>query len=131
MARELSTKPRKALEVLKQNMAKHILPGVEWSVTPSQGQAYPYRLPQDHPVLAKASQVMEESFGRPPVYVRSGGSVPITAAFKKSLNAWSVSFAFSQPGNNSHAPNEWFRVEDLARGRRGNYRLIELLAEAE
>jgi acetylornithine deacetylase/succinyl-diaminopimelate desuccinylase-like protein len=121
--------PLEIVELIRAHVAKHILPGVEWEVNPLQGLAYPYRLPQDHPVLAKAAKVMEEVFGRPPVYTRSGGSVPITHSFRQSLGAWSIGFAFSQAGSNAHAPNEWFRIEDLARGRIGNYRLIELLGE--
>ena len=122
--------PLEIVELIRAHVAKHILPGVEWEVNRLPGLAYPYRLPQDHPVLAKAAVVMEEMYGRPPVFTRSGGSVPITSAFLKSLGAYSVSFAFAQGGSNAHAPNEWFRVEDLARGRKGNYRLIELLGEA-
>ena len=73
------------------------------------------------------SQGSGRLYGREPIYVRSGGSVPITAVFQQILGADTVSFAFSEHGSNAHAPNEWFRVANLAIGRRGNYLLLEAL----
>ena len=72
---------------------------------------------------------MREVYGREPIYVRSGGSVPITAVFQRVLGPDTVSFAFAQSGSNAHAPNEWFRVDDLALGRRGNCLYFEALGE--
>ena len=68
-------------------------------------------------------------YGREPIYTRSGGSVPLTAVFQRVLGADTVSYAFALAGSGAHAPNEWFRVEDLAKGRIGNCRLFELLGE--
>jgi acetylornithine deacetylase/succinyl-diaminopimelate desuccinylase-like protein len=79
--------------------------------------------------LAKAAQALTEIFGREPIYTRSGGSVPLTAVFQQVLGVDTVSYAFAMAGSGAHAPNEWFRVEDLARGRYGNARLFELLGE--
>jgi acetylornithine deacetylase/succinyl-diaminopimelate desuccinylase-like protein len=120
--------PLEVVDLIRAHVAKHILPGVKFEVNRLQGLAYPFVLSRDLPALQKASAVMNELYGRDPIYTRAGGSVPITAVFQKVLNADTVSFAFSQPGSNAHAPNEWFRVDDLALGRRGNYLLIEAFA---
>ena len=55
--------------------------------------------------------------------------MPLTAVFQRVLGADTVSYAFALAGSGAHAPNEWFRVEDLAKGRIGNCRLFELLGE--
>lgn len=121
--------PLEIPDLIRAHVAKHIYPGVKWEVRRLPGLAYPFRIERDHPALKKAAQVMTELYGREPIYTRSGGSVPLTAVFQRVLGADTVSFAFAQAGSNAHAPNEWFRIEDLALGRKGNYRLFELLGE--
>ncbi|MCC6703607.1 MAG: dipeptidase [Thermomicrobiales bacterium] len=121
--------PHEIVRLLEAHVAKHIYPGVKYEVRANPGIAYPFRVQQDHPALKKAAQALEEIFGREPIYTRSGGSVPLTAVFQRVLGADTVSYAFTLAGSGPHAPNEWFRVEDLARGRVGNCRLFELLGE--
>jgi acetylornithine deacetylase/succinyl-diaminopimelate desuccinylase-like protein len=45
------------------------------------------------------------------VFVREGGSIPVTAEFEHRLGLPVVLLGFAQPGENAHAPNEWM---DLA-----------------
>ena len=52
-----------------------------------------------------------------PVIVRSGGSVPITATFKRLLGLDTITIGFGLPGCHVHAPNEWFREIDFDRAR--------------
>jgi acetylornithine deacetylase/succinyl-diaminopimelate desuccinylase-like protein len=120
--------PIEIVDLIRAHVEKHILPGVKFEVNRLQGLAYPYALSRDLPALQKASAVMTELYGREPIYVRAGGSVPITSVFKNVLGAESVAFAFAQSGSNAHAPNEWFRVEDFALGHKGNYLFLEALA---
>jgi acetylornithine deacetylase/succinyl-diaminopimelate desuccinylase-like protein len=121
--------PLDIVKLIEAHVAKHAVPGVKYTVTPNKGLAYPFRVAQELPALQKAAQALEELYGREPIYVRSGGSVPLTAVFQQALGADTVSYAFSLAGSNLHAPNEWFRIEDLSRGRIGNGRLFELLGE--
>jgi acetylornithine deacetylase/succinyl-diaminopimelate desuccinylase-like protein len=69
------------------------------------------RTPIDHPVAQAAARALERTFGRAPVFVREGGSIPVTAEFEHRLGLPVVLLGFAQPGENAHAPNEWM---DLA-----------------
>ena len=121
--------PLEIVKLIEAHVAKHITPGTKFVVKPNEGLAYPFRVRQDLPALQKAAKALEEMYGREPIYTRSGGSVPLTAVFQRVLGADTVSYAFALAGSGAHAPNEWFRVEDLAKGRIGNCRLFELLGE--
>jgi acetylornithine deacetylase/succinyl-diaminopimelate desuccinylase-like protein len=76
-----------------------------------------YAVPRDTPLQATAERVLTEQYGEKPVIERSGGSVPITATFKAVLGLDTVTIGFGLPGSNVHAPNEWFRQDDLDRAR--------------
>ena len=49
---------------------------------------------------------MKQVFGKETVYIRSGGSIPIVAAFDEFLGIPSVMMGFGLPDDNLHAPNE-------------------------
>jgi len=70
----------------------------------------------DAPAARAAARALEETFGRPPVYVREGGSVPVVAAFVRALKVPAVLMGFGLPDDNLHAPNEKFALRNFARG---------------
>jgi acetylornithine deacetylase/succinyl-diaminopimelate desuccinylase-like protein len=67
-------------------------------------------------------------FGREPVYIREGGSIPVTSAFDRTLGLPVVLMGFVQPQSNAHSPNEWFDLDNFDRGTRAIIRLWEELA---
>ena len=69
-------------------------------------------------------------YGVDPVYIREGGSIPVTAAFEHDLGLPVVLLGFAQPACNAHAPNEWLLVENFERGTRVIVRLWDELAAA-
>ena len=53
--------------------------------------------PMSHRPFAEyqaVSKAMETTFGKRPIPVRSGGSIPIVALFERELNAKSILFGF-------------------------------------
>jgi acetylornithine deacetylase/succinyl-diaminopimelate desuccinylase-like protein len=54
-----------------------------------------------------AARALESTFGRPPLYIREGGSIPVAASFESILGLPVVLLGFTQPYENAHAPNEW------------------------
>ena len=70
----------------------------------------------EHPVFEAAAAALRASFGRDPVYVREGGSIPIIPLFERTFGAPVLLIGFGLPGSNLHAPNEWL---DLATYRLG------------
>jgi len=63
--------------------------------------------PIDHPVTQAAARALQAVFGRPPLYRREGGSIPVAATFESVLGLPVVLEGFSQPHERAHAPNEW------------------------
>lgn len=109
--------PKKIVQLLEKHVQKHAPAGVDVSVTPQETGARPYVIKRDNPALTVATQVLEDAYDRPLWFVRAGGSVPITEVFQRELGIDTVTIGFGLPGSRVHAPNEWFRVEDVDRAR--------------
>jgi acetylornithine deacetylase/succinyl-diaminopimelate desuccinylase-like protein len=88
----------------------------------------PSLTPTDHPATRAAARALEAVHGVPPVYIREGGSIPVTAAFDHSLGLPVVLLGFTQPACNAHAPNEYFLLENFEQGTRVIVRLWDELA---
>jgi acetylornithine deacetylase/succinyl-diaminopimelate desuccinylase-like protein len=90
--------------------------------------------PKDQsPVLAKAFRAADVAianvFGKPPLYLREGGSVPIIADIKRVLGLDSVLMGLFLPEDNLHAPNESFNLGVMERGMRASETILSALAE--
>jgi len=72
------------------------------------------------PVLARAFRSADAAvtsvWGRPPLYLREGGSVPIIADIKKATGLDSVMLGLFLPEDNLHAPNESFSLDVMRKG---------------
>ncbi len=68
------------------------------------------------PAVQAAARALEGAFGRPPVYTRSGGSIPIVAGFSSLLGVPTVLMGFGLPDDNLHAPNEKFSLGNFHGG---------------
>lgn len=90
--------------------------------------------PKDQsPVLARAfratHQAVSEVWGRPPLYLREGGSVPIIADIKRVTGLDSVMMGLFLPEDNLHAPNESFNLEVMKKGTETTRRMLAALAK--
>jgi acetylornithine deacetylase/succinyl-diaminopimelate desuccinylase-like protein len=85
------------------------------------------------PVLARAfraaDQAVTEVWGRAPLYLREGGSVPIIAQIKQVTGLDSVMFGLFLPEDNLHAPNESFNLDVMRKGIETSRRVLAALAE--
>jgi acetylornithine deacetylase/succinyl-diaminopimelate desuccinylase-like protein len=73
-------------------------------------------VPTDGPWLEAAAKAIKTGFGKKPVFMREGGSIPIVADFKAILGLDTLLVGFGQIDDNIHSPNERFRVVDFERG---------------
>jgi len=80
------------------------------------GAADAYMIPLDSPGIAAAARAVEKGFGKKPVFMREGGSLPILPMFKQVLGADSLLMGFCMPTCNAHGPNEFFHVHDFEAG---------------
>ena len=120
--------PAKIVDLIRAHVAAHTPAGAKVKVVQNESGARAYAVPRDNPFLVTAERVMAEVYGTPPLVVRSGGSVPITEVFRSTLGLDTVTIGFGLPGSKIHAPNEWFRMEDLAKARSTYARYLEAAA---
>lgn len=121
--------PPTILKLLKAHIEKHAPPGVTVKVEPKEGLSFPQLMSADHPGNKIAAEVLTELFNKAPYEVYLGGSIPIVALFKESLNADTINFGWSCADENLHAPNEFFRLDNFKRGMRGYCMILEALVE--
>ncbi|MBZ5606802.1 MAG: dipeptidase [Acidobacteriia bacterium] len=81
----------------------------------------------DNRYIQAAAEAMKQVFGKETVYIRSGGSIPIVAAFDEFLGIPSVMMGFGLPDDNLHAPNEKLHLPNFFRGIEAVARYLELL----
>ena len=70
------------------------------------GTARSLRTNVEHPVCKAAARALKATFGMDPVYIRSGGSIPVAPMFEELLGLPVVMLGFTNPDDNAHAPNE-------------------------
>ena len=75
-----------------------------------------YVTPSDFPGYLAASKAMEETFGKKPVPVRSGGSIPICASFENILGLKTVLMGFGLDSDAIHSPNEHYGLFNYYKG---------------
>ncbi len=73
-------------------------------------------VPQEGPWLDAAARAIKVGFGKAPVFMKEGGSIPIVGEFKATLGVDTLLIGFCQNTDNIHSPNERFRVQDFERG---------------
>lgn len=75
-----------------------------------------------------ADEGVREAFGRSPLYLREGGSIPIIADIKNVLGIDTVLLGLFLPEDNLHAPNESFNLDVMEKGIRVSKHILSRLA---
>jgi acetylornithine deacetylase/succinyl-diaminopimelate desuccinylase-like protein len=78
----------------------------------------PWRADLQGPLYDAARRALATAFGREPVIVGEGGSIPVVGDFERILGAPVLLVGFGLPGENAHAPNEWMSDENFVKGTR-------------
>ena len=79
--------------------------GGEAAVTPTDSIAY-----------KAASKAMEQTFGKTPIPLRTGGSIPIVTMFEKVLDTKTVLLGFGLDSDAIHSPNEKYGLFNYYKG---------------
>ncbi|QMU30795.1 dipeptidase [Adhaeribacter radiodurans] len=111
--------PNQTSEEITEKFHKHftsIAPkSVKVIVKPHHG-GEPVVTPTDSVAYQAASKAFEQTFGKKPVPVRSGGSIPIVAMFKSELGLDTVLMGFGLDSDAIHSPNEHYGVFNFLKG---------------
>lgn len=76
----------------------------------------PYMTPIDSHAYQAAAKAIKTTFGKDPVPVRGGGSIPICALFEQELGIKIVFLGFGLDSDNLHSPNEKFDIKNFYKG---------------
>lgn len=76
----------------------------------------PYRTPLDSKGYEAASKAIQTTFGKEPVAVRGGGSIPISTILEKELGIKIIFMGFGLDSDGLHSPNEKYGIENFNKG---------------
>ncbi|MBM3158194.1 MAG: dipeptidase [Bacteroidota bacterium] len=76
----------------------------------------PYMTPIDSKGYQAAAKAIETTFGKTPIPVRGGGSIPICSILEKELGVKIVFMGFGLDNDNLHSPNEKYNIENYFKG---------------
>jgi acetylornithine deacetylase/succinyl-diaminopimelate desuccinylase-like protein len=72
--------------------------------------------PIDSKWVKAAYEAMKLGFGKEPVFIREGGSIPIVVTFQELLNTPAVLLGFGSPDENAHSPDENMNLKNFHKG---------------
>jgi acetylornithine deacetylase/succinyl-diaminopimelate desuccinylase-like protein len=115
-------------EAVARAMRERVPEGFRLEIQPVEGGDASVVIPPDRPntpvdqseVVARAfraaDRAITDAFGRAPLYLREGGSVPIIGLLKKATGMDSLMIGLFTPEDNLHAPNESFHLGIMENG---------------
>ena len=107
--------PNKITAAAREFLLSKKPPGVEVELITSHG-ASGVVVPLDSPFVAAAQRAIERGFGKPPVFIREGGSIPIVTNFRQQLGINTLLLGWGLDDDNTHSPNEKFNLADFHKG---------------
>ncbi len=119
--------PKKISQGLESFLKQHLPPGIQMELVDMHG-APGIVMPLDSPYLKAAARAIEHGFGKKPVMMREGGSIPVVATFRKLLGVDTLLLGWGLDDDNTHSPNEKFCLADFQRGIRSSAQLWQELA---
>lgn len=90
-------------------------PGVKIEIEDHHG-AQPTLLETEGPAVDAAREALEQIWGKAPVMVREGGSIPIVSTFDDVLGVPVLMLGFGLPEDGLHSPNEKFKIDNFYGG---------------
>ncbi len=107
--------PQQISESLTEWLQERIPPGITMELIDRHG-AVGSMVPLDSPFMAAAGAAIQSGFGTAPVFIRSGGSIPVVNEFASRLGSDTLLLGWGQDDDNMHSPNEKFSLDDFQRG---------------
>lgn len=122
-------RPAEISRLVQRHLRRLAPPTVRVEVRAGHG-GEPYLLDPRGAFAQAGLRALATAFGREPVLLREGGSIPIVTEFKKVLGAETLLLGLALPDDNAHSPNEKFDLGNYAAGMRLGAALWPELAAA-
>jgi succinyl-diaminopimelate desuccinylase len=119
--------PDRIADAVRQYLFAHCPKGLELEMSVAHGSRGVV-VPLDSPFVAAAERAIERGFGKRPVFIREGGSIPIVTNFKEQLGVDTLLLGWGLDDDNTHSPNEKFCLADFHRGIKASAHLWNELA---
>jgi acetylornithine deacetylase/succinyl-diaminopimelate desuccinylase-like protein len=123
--------PIKIARLFVQHVKRLAPKTVRTTVTEVSGRGTPWLIPSDHPSLLALAQAIHKGFGKIPVYIRTGGTIPVVPTLANLLKLPCLLFGIGLPDENAHAPNEKLDLDNLHHGTLSAAYFLEELAAAK
>ena len=107
--------PLEVDQLFRGHIARITPPTVRSTVRTVSG-AKPALINPNHPAMRAAALAYRKGFGAVPVFLRSGGTIPVVSTFQKVLGVPTVLMGFALPDDHIHAPNEKFHLPNFYKG---------------
>lgn len=111
--------PAEVARALREHVGRVCPVGIAWELIEFHG-APGVVVPIDSPYMAAAVRAIETGFGRKPVLIREGGSIPVVSTFRERLGVDTLLLGWGLNDDNTHSPNEKFCLADFHRGIRAS-----------
>ncbi len=120
--------PHRVAAALEPMLQRLCPPGIKMELISYHG-APGVVVPLDSPYMAAASRAIEVGFGKAPVFIREGGSIPVVSTFHEKLGVDTLLLGWGQNDDNTHSPNEKFCLADFHRGIKASAQLWKEISE--
>jgi acetylornithine deacetylase/succinyl-diaminopimelate desuccinylase-like protein len=107
--------PERVVALVKDWVAKNTPRGIKTEVRLLSG-APASSVNPNHPAIAVAAKAFSDVLGKPTVFIRSGGSIPIVGEFAHHLGIPTILMGFGLPDDGLHSPNEKYKVANYYQG---------------
>jgi Acetylornithine deacetylase/Succinyl-diaminopimelate desuccinylase and related deacylases len=107
--------PQEIARLFRVQVARITPPSVRVAVRTTSA-ARPALVSRAHPAMQAAAAAYRQGFGRAPVFLRSGGTIPVVSMFQRMLGIPTVLMGFALPDDRIHAPNEKFHLPNFFKG---------------
>jgi acetylornithine deacetylase/succinyl-diaminopimelate desuccinylase-like protein len=107
--------PEEVRQQLQKYVEENLPPTVTWNlqfIIGNPGFITDYKSPE----IQAMSNALQTAFGKPPIFVRSGGGIGAVLKFKQILSVDSILTGFSLPDDNFHGPNEKLHLPTWRKG---------------
>jgi acetylornithine deacetylase/succinyl-diaminopimelate desuccinylase-like protein len=104
------------VEALVRQRIADITPPTVQSCVRTLSRAKPAVISPRHPAMGAAALAYRKGFGATPVFLRSGGTIPVVSSLQELLGVPTVLMGFALPDDRIHAPNEKLHLPNFYNG---------------